>query len=513
MRLMPQTLAARTFALLLLGLVLAQLLSTAIDTLDRGKAFYRSTTLQVAERIADIALTLDAVRSDERAEIVRKLSDRAFVITLSSGPQITDSVAERSYARAFRAMVSHDLGPGWRVNVQLHRIALPANRPAAFLSDAPANFLDRHLTLRQFYPMPRGFAFVTHVQLSDGSWVTFSAPLPYETITRFYVLLPKLALMLTIVVAVLLIAVRWVTRPMKTMAQAALALGQNLDRVPIEESGPEEIRTTARALNVMQLRLQEYVRDRAAMLAALSHDLKTFITRLRLRSELLPDSQHRSRLIGDIGDMATMVDTTLDYLHGISPEQDRGQFDAMALAESVRTDAEDMGWTVAVSGTTKKPFYGNAQDLRRCLMNLVDNAVKYGGRATIQLEDDTNELTIRVCDPGPGIPRAEWERVFEPFYRIECAEARDLGGTGLGLSIARTIARAHGGDVVLEANTPLGFCAAIHLPRSQQRADEQEVDSAARSARRGSSGGLKDILIHVDSTPVTPGRKNVSLEE
>jgi signal transduction histidine kinase len=463
MRLVPRTLAARTIVLLLVGLVLAQLLSTAIDTLDRGKAFYRSTTLQVAERIADLAKALDTVRPDERAEIVRRLSDRALVVTLSPGPQPTDGVAERSYARAFRAMVSGDLGPGWRVNVQLHRAAPPANRPRAFL-DESANVLDRYLTLRQFYPLPRGFAFVTHVQLSDDSWVTFSAPLPYETVTRFYVLLPKLVLSLAIVIALLLIAVRWVTRPMKTMAQAALALGQNLDRVPIPESGPEEIRTTARALNVMQLRLQEYLRDRAAMLAALSHDLKTFITRLRLRSELLPASPHRDRLIDDIGDMATMVDTTLEYLHGISPERGGAQFDAMALAESVRIDAEDMGWTVAVAGTTAAPFYGNVQDLRRCLMNLVDNAVKYGGRATIELDDGADALTIRVCDPGPGIPPAEREHVFEPFYRSGTT-ARDLGGTGLGLSIARTIARAHGGDVVFQNGTPLGFCAAIRLPR------------------------------------------------
>ncbi|MDE2165072.1 MAG: HAMP domain-containing histidine kinase [Alphaproteobacteria bacterium] len=464
---MPRTLAARTVVLLLVGLLLAQLLGTAIDTLDRGKAFYRSTTLQMAERIADLAKALDAVRPpDQRAEIARRLSDHGLVITLSRGPQHIDGASERSYARTFHAMVSRDLGPGWPINVQLHRVTVPPNSSPAFAADAPAGFLDHYLTLRQFYPMPRGFAFVTRVQLSDGSLVTFSAPLPYETVTRFYVLLPKLALMLTIVIALLLVAVRWVTRPMKRMAQAALALGQDLNRVPIAESGPEEIRTTARALNVMQLRLQEYVRDRAAILAALSHDLKTYITRVRLRGELLPESHHRDRLIADVGEMTAMIDSTLEYLHGLSPARGRAQFDAMALAESVRIDAEDMGWPVAVAGTTSQPFYGNVQDLRRCLMNLVDNAVKYGGRATIQLEDGADELTIRVCDPGPGIPAGERERVFEPFYRSGCADTRDLGGTGLGLSIARTIARAHGGDVVLQNNTPLGFCAAIRLPRA-----------------------------------------------
>ena len=463
MRLIPRTLAARTIALLLAGLLLAQLAGTAIDTFDRGRTFYRSTTLQMAARIADIAKALDAVNPDQRPGIVRRLSDRDLVVALSPASQPSGAVAERSYAGAFHAMVSQDLGPGWRVNVDIRRIRLPPNR--SLLSDTPANAFDRYLTVRQFYPLPRGFAFATRVQLSDGSWVTFSAPLPYETITRFYVLLPKLVLMLAIVIALMMVAVRWVTRPMKTMAGAALTLGQDLNRVPIPEKGPEEIRTTARALNVMQLRIQQYVRDRAAMLAALSHDLKTFITRLRLRGELLPASHHRDRLIADVGEMAAMVDSTLEYLHGINPERDRVQFDAMALAESVRIDAEDMGWPVAVSGTTSQPFYGNAQDLRRCLMNLVDNAVKYGGGATIELEDAGDELMIRVCDPGPGVPPAERERVFEPFYRSGCAEARNRSGTGLGLSIARTIARAHGGDVELQNNTPQGFCATIRLPR------------------------------------------------
>lgn len=471
MRLVPRTLAARTVALLLIGLVLAQILSIAISAFDRGEAFYRSTTLQMAERIADIAKALDAARPDERLEIARRLSGRDMTITLSSGGPATDSGAEKYYARAFHTMVSRNLGADWPVSVQLHNTASPTGRLTLVPSGAPKTFADRYLTLRQFYPLPRGFAFVTRVQLKDGSVAAFSAPLPNDTIIRFHVLLPKLFLMLAIVVALLLVAVRWVTRPMETMARAALALGKDLNCMPIAETGPVEIRTTARALNVMQLRLQDYVRDRAAMLGALSHDLKTFITRLRLRAELLPESNHRSRLIGDIGEMATMVDSTLEYLHGVNPEQNRTQFDVTALAESIRVDGEDMGWNVTVSGAADLPFYGNVQELRRCIVNLVENAVKYGGRATILLEDAADELAIRVCDPGPGIPPSEHERAFEPFYRCGSGEARDLRGTGLGLGIARTIARAHGGDIVLENGTPLGFCAAIRLPRVRNSPD------------------------------------------
>jgi signal transduction histidine kinase len=468
MRLFPQTLATRMVGVLLLGLVLAQLMSFAVNFFDRGRAFYRSTTVQAAEHIADIANVLDAVRPADRARIIARLSGRRLSVALAAKPSLPDSGSEKPYANAFQALLRRQLGPGWPVYVMIHHSKRWDRTGASFFSGAPANPLDRYLTLKLLYLAPRGFAFVTHIRLHDGSWVRFSAPLPYEQITRLYILIPKLLIMLAIVVALLLLAVRRVTNPMKQMAQAALALGQNLDAMPLAERGPAEIRTTARALNIMQLRLQEYVRDRAAMLAALSHDFKTFITRLRLRTELLPESRHRDRLIEDLGEMAMMVDATLDYLHGIGPDRDWARFDVTALVESIRIDAEDMGWDVAVFGAAREPFCGNAQELRRCITNLVDNAVKYGGKAMISLDDTAEELTIAVCDPGPGIPPDERERVFEPFYRSRVGESRERAGTGLGLHIARTIARAHGGEVVLEPDAPSGFCVVIHLPRAQQ---------------------------------------------
>ncbi len=471
MNLIPRNLAARMTGVLLLGMVLAQLLSMAINILDRGRAFYRSTTLQVAEHISDIAKALDVVRPEERVRIIRRLSDNRLTIMLSGAPPSADDATERHYARTFEAMLRRDLGTHWPVHVQLRHATKLGAQQTPFFPETPENALDRYLTLRLFYLAPRGFSFVTQIQLHDGSWVTFSARLPYEHIARLYVLLPKLALMLAMAVVLLLIAVRWVTHPMKKMAQAALLLGQDLHHPPLEENGPEEIRATARALNIMQLRLQEYVRDRAAMLAALSHDLKTFITRLRLRTELLPESAHRERLSRDLSDMAAMVGSTLEYLHGIDPGHGRVQFDATALAESIRNDAEDMGENVAVAGAAGETFYGNPPDLRRGRMNLVDNAVKYGGRATIRLEDRSDGLTIAVCDPGPGIPSQERERVFEPFYRSQPTRGRDREGTGLGLNIARTIARAHGGDVILQDDASLGFCAVLRLPRFKSTPD------------------------------------------
>ena len=460
--------------ILLLGLLLAQLFSLAIDALDRGRAFYRSTTLQVAKEIADIAKSLDAVGPGERARIAAALSGPSLKIALSRGPGLKENLPQRPYARAFRAMLGRELGKGWPIRVMTRRSRGRANAKAASFWEAPVNALDRYLTLRLFYLAPRGLSFEAEVALHDSSLARFTPPLPYEHVTRLYVLLPKLFLMLSILVLLLLFAVGWVTRPLENMARAALALGKDLNRTPLAESGPEEIRVTARALNVMQLRLLGFVRDRAAMLAALSHDLKTFITRLRLRAELLEEDRHRDRLIADLGAMSAMVEATLDYLHGIEPVEGRVTFDMTALVESVRIDAEDLGWKVEVCGMAKEPFFGNPQDLRRCLVNLVENAVTYGGGATVVLEERPRELAIAVCDQGPGVAPDEREKVFEPFYRGACSRARDAKGTGLGLAIARTIARAHGGDVVLESGTPKGFRSVVRLPRLAAAKPETE---------------------------------------
>lgn len=460
----PLTLRARMMLLLLLGLILAQAGSIAINVLDRGQAFYRSTTLQVAQHIADLSKALDAVTPSQRARMVRVLNDRHLSIVLFHGPDTGGLVSEKPYADAFRAMIRRDLGPGWPLHVILMRTAAGGPAMAPLFSDDPDNVLDRYLTARLFYLAPRGFSFITHIRLHDGTWVTFSSRLPYEHIARLYVLLPKILLILALAIGMLLIGVRWATRPLEEMARAALKLGNHLEGDPMPEHGPAEVRATARAFNVMQQRLKRYVGDRAAMLAALSHDLKTFITRLRLRTELLPESPHRDRLAADLSDMAAMVDGTLDYLYGSTHDRETLDVDLNALVASVCIDAQDIGGAASSSGFAASPYRANARDLRRCLGNLVENAIKYGGRADISVTDSPEEVQIAVRDPGAGIPAEEMERVFEPFYRVDSSRSRELGGTGLGLSIARDIARAHGGDVTLE-NTPAGFVATMHLPR------------------------------------------------
>jgi signal transduction histidine kinase len=233
------------------------------------------------------------------------------------------------------------------------------------------------------------------------------------------------------------------------------------------EDGPLEVQQAARAFNTMQRRLATFIHDRARILSALSHDLKTPLTRMRLRAELLDDDEQRSRFESDLKEMEAMVTHTLEFLRGLDGKEPRQPVDLMRLLEAIRTDQQAMGRQVRIEGPPAATIIGVASLLKRGLGNLVDNAVLYGGAATVRIEDSPDQLVIHVLDDGPGIAASELERVFEPFFRLEASRNRATGGTGLGLGIARNIARSHGGDVLLHNRPEGGLDAVMTLPRSQ----------------------------------------------
>jgi signal transduction histidine kinase len=278
-------------------------------------------------------------------------------------------------------------------------------------------------------------------------------------------MLLSVLVLLVAVILLSLLAVRWITRPLKTLADAAEELGKDINRPPLPETGPVEVVRAARALNTMQSRLSRYLSDRTRIFAAMSHDLKTPITRLRLRAELLDDPQIRQKFSKDLEEMESMVGATLDFMRGLENEERSQRIDVTALLESLQADAREIGGRVEIEGAASAPYAGRPQALKRCLANLIDNAVKYGRSARLAVDDDAARLRISVRDEGPGIAEAELERVFEPFHRLETSRSRESGGTGLGLSIARNIAEQHGGTLVLR-NLPAGGLEAIlTLPR------------------------------------------------
>jgi len=278
-----------------------------------------------------------------------------------------------------------------------------------------------------------------------------------------------LALTLVAVVLVSLLGVRLVTRPIKRLAEAADAFGRDLDSPPLEESGPAETRRAAEAFNRMQLRLRRLIAERSRALAAVSHDLRTPLTRLRLRAELVDDEALRAQINADIDDMQAMVEATLDYLRGLGENEAVQGIDIEALLQSLVADEQALGRPVTLAGGETAihaaPYRGRLSALKRAVANLVDNAVKYGQEAQVAVVDDTDALRIVVADRGPGIAAADLERVVEPYVRLETSRSRATGGVGLGLAIARDAARLHGGELLLENRADGGLRATLILPR------------------------------------------------
>ena len=459
-RLLPATLTGRLILTLLIGLLAAQLIGAAILLRDRASAIYQASGLGAAQRIAAIVQVLDRIEPAARTALLPALNSRELRIALTTDMPPVE-VGEDLHTAHLRTILQRLLGDARPVRVALVE--------PMFGVEARERHKRSHRPMHpgpmaDFFP-PRGVAFAVSTQLVDGTWASFEHGLSGEPFAWPWRLLLTLAVLLVSVIALALLAVRWLTRPLAVLANAADELGRDIRRSPLPEDGPAEVRRAAAAFNTMQTRLQTYLREREQMLAAVSHDLRTPITRLRLRAELIEDETLRAKFARDLAEMETMTAAALDFLRGARTDEPVQPVDVLALLESLQADLEEAGHAVRVEGEAAAPYPARPLALKRCLANLIENAVKYGGRAVVRVEDDAAQLRIIVADTGPGIPEAEIERVFEPFYRIEGSRSRDTGGVGLGLSVARDIARAHGGELTLHNRTGGGLDAILTLPR------------------------------------------------
>jgi len=467
-RLVPRSLFGRLVAVLLAGLLSAQLLSFAIHMHERSQLLMEASGMQSAQRIADIVKLLESLAPPERARVAGVLSAPPMAIRLAQ-PALSPVAAEperAARAALFGAFLRQALGDEWPVAVAVTEGAAgPGSMrgmPGRPMGHGP-NHRAPHPGM-PYFTQP-ALSFVAQVRLRDSTLVTFDSRQPAHSESWPYRLLASLAVLLAGVLAVSLLAVRWVTRPLDVLAGAAEALGRNIDRPPLAETGPVEVMRAARAFNTMQARLARYIGERTRVLAAMSHDLKTPITRLRLRADLLDDPALRSKFSGDLAEMESMVGAALDFLRGLESAEPVKPIDVAALLESLQADACEAGARVELAAGPIAPYAGRPQALKRCLSNLLENAVKYGGGAKITADDGLGQLVIRILDAGPGIPQEELERVFDPYYRLEPSRSRETGGTGLGLTIARSIARSHGGDVVLRNRPEGGVAAELTLAR------------------------------------------------
>ncbi len=472
MRLVPRSLFGRLVLILLGGLMFAQLATAYINLTERDQLLYRAGGMRLAQQVADIVKLLDSLPAAERRRVVAVFNAPPLAVSLDRPPVATGKEsAEADFPQSmFTTVLRYALGEDARV------IVIRSESAPESLRQAPGGGPPAEMPMMQGRGggwgrgMGPGYAaggsfFTVQVALHDGTWVTFDSHVSPQAIAMPLRLAATLLILLATVIVLSLIAVRWVTGPLSALASAAEKLGENINRPPLPETGPIEAQRAARAFNNMQQRLSRFIADRTRVFTAMSHDLKTPITRLRLRTEMLEDEGLRAKFAKDLAEMEAMVTQTLDFMRDASAGEAVQPMDVMALLESVQTDYRDTGDEVEIEGRTEQFYPGRPLALRRCLTNLIDNAIRYGERATIQVDDTADGLSIRVLDRGPGIPEAELAQAFEPFFRGEASRNRETGGTGLGLGIARNIARAHSGDLVLKNRVEGGLEALLTLPR------------------------------------------------
>jgi protein-histidine pros-kinase len=434
----PRTLFARLMLIWLVGLAAVLATSYALFLGERHR-FDRDVLFEgLAREIAAAADVLDQLTPAEREQWIEALGRRRLRFALAPPPPDARPLPERIAL------------------TQALRRAQP----------------DRAITL--FAQQPRGNGGPPHarlfaaMQLADGSALTIRLPVPHSPATAAPTPPERvLAALVALVAGVSLlawIAVRVATRPLSKLADAARALGEDPNRPAVDTSGPAEVAQAAAAFNQMQQRIREHVGERTRILAAISHDLQTPITRLRLRVEQIDDDALRARIQSDLDAMQALAKEGLDYARSLDATAPLQAVDVNALVDALCEDARDMGWQVACEGRVTRACRAQVAALRRALWNLIENGVKFGERVDVTLGEVDDAVTVQIRDHGPGLPAAELERVFEPFYRTEASRNRETGGTGLGLAIARNLLRAQGGDVTLANAAGGGLAATVRLP-------------------------------------------------
>jgi signal transduction histidine kinase len=479
-RLVPQTLFGQTLLLLLVGMGLSLLAGSWIYVSARQEAVRAVGGLAAAERIINLSRLIEDVPAEWRDRIIAGANDAGFRIRLTRNqpaPAPADSVTpEAGLIEAYlkEALPSHKVhvalaaddgeahvGP-WRHHAPWSGMGRGRGGPMAGpLGDQGpmmhGPFARWHMSWR---------ALRAGVELKGGQWLEFSTTLPDSGPTMS----PRLILALGVMAAMIALLTAWAARrltaPLTLLADAAERLGRDVRAPPLVVSGSRELRSAAQAFNEMQESLKRLVENRTQMLGAISHDLRTQLTLLRLRAENVDQTDDRDRMLKTIGEMEDMLTATLSFARDEATSELGKRIDIGTFVSSIADDMTDAGLAVQ-TGPIEPGVVVECKPmaLRRALTNLIDNAVKYGSTAIVDMRATTTQVEITVDDEGPGIPEDQLGRVMQPFVRLEDSRSRETGGIGLGLAIAASIAEAHGGTLTLSNRREGGLKAAIALPR------------------------------------------------
>nr|WP_240458013.1 ATP-binding protein [Halomonas socia] len=462
---------------MLVGVLSAQLASYAVwtsqvrssqleqlDELSRNVAFSVASSMRFFRSlpVEYRHIVLDQLRNMGGTRFFVSVNERRIPVEdIGSGPEKALVVDN------FREILTAELNID-DVLVEFSRAeTLRVYNNQVLLHDLPPRWGQHSLLMEPLSPP----ILVVQMELGPDTWLYVATLLPVPDLFNEYRwlsgerLLASLMVLLT-VIGLSLLGIRSVTRPLARLSRAARQLGDDLDAPPLRESGPREVAATALAFNRMQERIRDQVDERERLFSAISHDLKTPITRLRLRAEMLDDPLQRERFCASLDELDLLVKGALASVKGFDLHETVEEVEPRAVLEELAAELALQGGEVTLMGRAA-PLAVKPLAFKRCLANLLENAVFYGRRAEVTLADSPEQLSIVIRDHGPGIPEAQRERVFAPFVRLEPSRSRNTGGSGLGLGIARHIARALGGDITLGNHPAEGLEVAVVLPRPQ----------------------------------------------
>ncbi len=425
----PRTLASQLSLIFLVSLILAHGLSFSLQFYERYESATSTMLGNLESDVSTSVAILDRLPPAERAAWLPRLERKNYRYLLGAG----ETGVPMDAKKVPMAVRSIDDAIG---------------------QDYAVTYVD--------VPGPKKH-FQGHLKLADGTPVTIDV---FPAAMTYALWLPVVMLLqLGLLIGCTWLAVRIAIRPLTRLAQAVETLDPNVHAAHLDESGPTEVAYAAAAFNAMQDRIASYLKERMQILGAISHDLQTPITRMKLRAEFMDDCVEKDKLWSDLGEMEHLVREGVAYarsVHGSTEATCRTDLDS--FLDSLVFDYQDMGKHVQLSGKTKTVIETRPHALRRVLVNLVDNALKFAGAAELVVESKTDGgLTVKILDRGPGIAEAELAEVMKPFYRVESSRNRSTGGTGLGLAIAQQLALAIGGSLILSNREGGGLCAELKL--------------------------------------------------
>jgi signal transduction histidine kinase len=453
-----QSVGGQLLVLLLIAVLVTQGLSYLLFSDERNRAVRSAMGLEAAGRAANVALLLDEAPASLRGAILRSANSPLVRFELSDTP---DAKKENSSAAEILEQVHGILGgpEDRKIYGEVTPISGPVRRN---MPDMPEAMRPMHMAMMAQRTEP--FQLVLSINLVDGRWLNvqsmFHRPKAQWSWTSFYSVL----LMIAAIMLVVWIMGRRIVAPMNALANGAERLGRGIETEALPVTGPREIRDTVAAFNRMQSRLTRFVNNRTQLLAALGHDLRSPLTAMRLRIELLDETEDSIRLKAMIDEMQTMVEATLEFARGVAQSEPAVEIDLADLLSELVEDAKVAGADASLEVQMPVLLQVHPVALKRAFRNLIDNAIRYAGNVEVRLGKLDNMAEIRIADNGPGVPEDQLQRMFEPFVRLETSRNRETGGSGLGLAIARTIIQSHGGEITLSNRTSGGLMAIVHIP-------------------------------------------------